>query len=252
MMEDIFKKESSNINAVLIQSFSREILNSISSLNIEAVILDMQHGFWSLGELELFMTRCGVNSNNNIVPLVRTPIQPSISTIGSILDSGAWGIIIPFVENIIELKNIKKWVYYPPYGIRSLSRSSGLINTGLNLKEYIEWSAQNISVIAIVETPKGLENLKEILKEADGVLFGIRDLCLITGKNQVVLLEEIKAILKGIPNFKKRKIGYMGLDRAYVRESHSTFNIMGSIRDILIDSINISVNKLKGMNNDDN
>ncbi|MFF2154420.1 aldolase/citrate lyase family protein [Paenibacillus chitinolyticus] len=241
MIKNSFQHEDITINGVLVQSSSKDVLNAVCYADLECVILDMQHGFWSLNELESFMTRCGINSANKIAPFVRTPINPSISTIGSIMDAGAWGLVIPFVETAEELEEIRKWSMYPPTGVRSLARCSGLVNTGLNIEDYISWTKHNTIIIAIVETPKGLDNLKQIIEQSDGVLFGIRDLCLITGNTQIRMIEEIEVILDDITEPNEVRFGFLGVTLNYLKRNRPTFNIIGSIRDLLINSINTTV-----------
>ncbi len=143
------------------QISSSDIAEILSSDIYEWIVLDLEHGSFSLNELPNIFRAIELNEK---VPFVRMK-DSKCHDIGPILDSGAQGIIIPKVENKDDLEAIIKKTKYPPYGERGVGFSRSNL-FGKNFKKMIE-EKQHPLIIPMIETKKGVENLDEILKIKD-------------------------------------------------------------------------------------
>lgn len=227
---------------IWIQSPSKDVAQVIrKTSHLNWVAIDMQHGYWTLSEVEEFTSKCGIYSESRIIPFVRTGLNPGAANINEVLDAGAWGIIVPCVDNTEKVVQIKKWSLFPPHGIRSVSRCFGLLNTGLQFEQYLEWSRQNIKIISMIETEEGLNNIDQIARLSDGVMFGIKDLSLCLSMNSQRTLELVLEIIKG--KIQVFNFGFVGIPDHEVEYIEPFYRSLGTIRDLLEDSITAKFKK---------
>ena len=139
----------------------------------DAIVIDLQHGLWERKELE---------SAIGLVPpeipvLVRTAENTAFA-IGTALDAGAEGVVVPLVETAKQARKAVAAAKYPPHGIRS---GGGVRPLG-DFVSYVE-GAHKIVVIVMIETAKGVENAAEIAatEGVDMVFIGTGDLSLSIG-----------------------------------------------------------------------
>jgi 4-hydroxy-2-oxoheptanedioate aldolase len=97
-----------------------------------------------------------------------------------VLDAGAYGVIVPMVNNRAEAEKAVEACRYPPQG----GRSFGPIRAGLYAGAgYADEANQEIACVAMIETAEALENLDEIMSTPglDGVYIGPSDLAYAIG-----------------------------------------------------------------------
>ena len=140
----------------------------------DAIVFDLQHGLWTRPTLEaaIGMTR------DKAVPVVRTQ-DDSYFGIGSALDSGALGIIVPVVESAEQAARIVQAAKYPPIG----KRSSGGIRSVIDAKAMVPKTNDAIFVAAMIETDIGVANAAAIaaVPGIDMLFIGPFDLSLSLG-----------------------------------------------------------------------
>ena len=94
------------------------------------------------------------------------------------MDLGAQTILAPMVETGEQAAEVVSATRYPPQGIRgvgsALARASGFNR----MPQYLQTANDEICVLIQIETPKGVENLDDILatEGVDGVFIGPSDL----------------------------------------------------------------------------
>jgi len=110
--------------------------------------------------------------------IVRVPSN-NAAFIGQALDAGAAGVIVPLVNNAEEAAAAARAVRYPPHGMRSY----GPMRSALRIGPVPADADATVLCLAMIETPEGLENVKEIcaVPGIDGVYIGPSDLCLAVG-----------------------------------------------------------------------
>jgi 2-keto-3-deoxy-L-rhamnonate aldolase RhmA len=101
------------------------------------------------------------------------------SAVQRYLDYGASGIQVPHVESAQELRDLVRWIRYPPAGERS--QVFGLGNTGfrhVDFNAHVAHANEHTLLIPMIETRRGVEEVETILAAggADVVFLGTGDL----------------------------------------------------------------------------
>lgn len=98
------------------------------------------------------------------------------------LDSGADGVLIPYVNNAKELEEAVSCCYYPTQGTRSVYTPQQCMNAE-GLLGYVPNSNKNVIVAFQVETADCIKNINEIMavKGIDIAFLGQNDLCMSMG-----------------------------------------------------------------------
>jgi 4-hydroxy-2-oxoheptanedioate aldolase len=144
--------------------------------DFDSVTVDVQHGMIHFTEaLGMFQAI----STTDTTPLARCPWnEPGI--LMKLLDAGAYGIICPMINTREECEAFVGACHYPPEGFRSLSAVRAGIYGG---PDYRQKANETILTIAMIETRKALDNLKEIVSVSglDAVFIGPNDLAFSMG-----------------------------------------------------------------------
>ncbi len=149
---------------------------AISHLGFDWVCVDMQHGLIDYTDL---VTMLPAISTTDTTPLVRVPWNEPYE-IMKVLDAGAYGVIVPMVNNREEALRAVQACRYPPLGNRSFGPIRGALYGG---KGYAQEANNQLACIAMIETKEGTDNLEEIVttEGLDGIYIGPADLALSMG-----------------------------------------------------------------------
>jgi 4-hydroxy-2-oxoheptanedioate aldolase len=154
-------------------SFSAELM---ASQGWDVVTIDTQHGV--IGYSEMLQMLQAI-STTDATPLVRVSWnQPG--EIMRALDSGAYGIICPMINDAAECAAFVQACRYPPDGFRSSGPTRAAIYGGA---DYLAKANGEMLAFAMVETAAGLANVEAIVAThgLDGVYIGPSDLSLSLG-----------------------------------------------------------------------
>ncbi|MBT3315171.1 MAG: 2,4-dihydroxyhept-2-ene-1,7-dioic acid aldolase [Anaerolineae bacterium] len=155
----------------LASPFTAEIF---SSAGFDWLMLDMEH---APGDILTLVSQVHAMKGTDTVPLVRTPWNDFVA-IKKILDAGAQGVLIPYVNNKEEAELAVKTCKYPTEGIRGVAGSPRAAGYGMNIGNYLQRANEEIFIMIAVETPEAVKNLDEILEVEglDGIFIGPMDL----------------------------------------------------------------------------
>jgi 4-hydroxy-2-oxoheptanedioate aldolase len=133
--------------------------------------LDLQHGLYGIDRCIAMLQAMTAAPASAIVRL------PSLDAalIGKVLDAGAHGVMLPDVETGEEAANFVAACRYRPKGVRSVGAfRAQLVHGG----DYGSQADDKIVRLAMVETVKGMDNVKSIAatEGLHGVFFGPADL----------------------------------------------------------------------------
>ena len=119
----------------------------------------------------------------NIAPYVRVG-ENNERIIKRVLDAGATGIIVPFVNSKEDAEKAVMSVKYPPWGRRGVNSLSRAHDYGFGFDKYARNANQKTKIIAQVEHIDAINNLEEILsvEGIDGSIIGPYDLSGSMGK----------------------------------------------------------------------
>lgn len=139
----------------------------------DAIVIDQQHGLWERREIE-----AAIGLAPSDVPVLVRVAENSVLAIGSALDAGAEGVIVPLIESAEAAAQAIAFCRYPPRGIRS----AGGVRPLRDFAAYVEGAA-SIATILMIETRAGLAQAAAIaaVEGVDMVFIGAGDLALSLG-----------------------------------------------------------------------
>ena len=152
------------------------IAETLSGLGFDWVCIDLQHGLLDYKDLTAMLPAV---SASDATPLVRVPWNEPYEIMKA-LDAGAYGVIVPMVNNRAEAEQAVAACRYPPQGNRSFGPIRAALYGG---RGYAMQANGEIACIAMIETAEGIENVAEIVAVPglDGVYIGPSDLALSLG-----------------------------------------------------------------------
>ena len=138
---------------------SPSLAEQVAYLGFDFTWLDWQHGQWSEHTLNDALARFLAAPST---PLVRVKGQEP-GTINRVLDMGAMGVVVPYVQDAEQARAAVRAAYYPPMGIRS----GGGVRLGLigdSAQDYFERANDEILLGVMVETEVAIANVEEIMR----------------------------------------------------------------------------------------
>lgn len=140
----------------------------------DAIVLDLQHGLWERREMEAAIGACPPE-----VAVLARVAENTPFAIGSALDAGCEGVIVPLVESAEEAARAVRAARYPPEG----ERSGGGVRPLSDFVPYVDAMRRKTVVIVMIETAAGHRNAAAIAatEGVDMVFIGTGDLALSIG-----------------------------------------------------------------------
>lgn len=154
-------------------SYTAELM---ASIGFDWICIDQQHGLIDYSDLKVMLPAL---SSSDTTPIVRvawnTPAE-----IMKVLDAGAYGVIVPMINNKEEAMAAVSACRYLPEGSRSFGPIRAALYAG---KGYASEANQQIACIVMIETQEAINKLEEIITTpgVDGVYIGPADLALALG-----------------------------------------------------------------------
>ena len=144
---------------------------SMAHIGFDWLCIDMQHGLLDYQDVKVMLPAI---STTQTIPLVRVPWNEPYE-IMKVLDAGAYGVIVPLINNRQEAEKAVAACRYPPEGIRSFGPVRAAMYGG---KNYAGEANNEIACIAMIETAEGIEKMDEIAttKGLDAIYIGPSDL----------------------------------------------------------------------------
>ena len=153
--------------------FSAEVM---ARLGFDALCIDLQHG---TSEMNSVLPMLQAVSQTDTTPVVRVAWNEPAAIMRA-LDLGAYGIIVPLVNNAAEAAMAVAACRYPPVGMRSSGPVRAVQYGGA---DYQSKANDEIVIMAMIETKEGIENLDAICATPglDAVYIGPADLSFALG-----------------------------------------------------------------------
>lgn len=179
--EEIFRNkvkrllgEKKKLSAAWLQAASPITAEIMAKAGFDILMVDMEHG---PGEIMELISQLQAISRYDVVPFVRAPWNDFV-TIKRILDAGAHGILVPYVNSSKEAARAVSACKYPLEGIRGIAPSPRAGGYGMNKRDYLEYANEQLDVLAAVETKEGVDHIEEIVNTngLDGIFIGPMDL----------------------------------------------------------------------------
>jgi len=163
-------KEGKTAIGIWISIGHPDVTEILSRVGFDFFMIDTEHGPLSIETVQtLMMTMNG----SDTVPFVRVANNDPV-LIKRALDIGAYGLLIPLVNNKQEAINAVRNCKYPPEGIRGIApRRAARFDP-----DYLKTANDEIMIIVQIETAEAVKNIDEILtvEGIDSVFIGPSDL----------------------------------------------------------------------------
>jgi 2-keto-3-deoxy-L-rhamnonate aldolase RhmA len=167
------------------------MLEILGACNLDAALIDMEHASCTIETVQNMIVAAELGG---VAPLVRPPgIDPGLIT--RLLDAGAAGIVFPLVEDRAAAEKAVASTRFAPRGLRGWGgphvrrarwqgtpavhslRQRTADERGVSSAAFVQKSEDDVSVVVLVETPRGVDNIQEIaeVEGIDAVIFGWGD-----------------------------------------------------------------------------
>jgi 4-hydroxy-2-oxoheptanedioate aldolase len=144
----------------------------LAQLGFDWLVIDQEHGAI---DATLTQSLLQAISTTETVPLVRVP-ENGVDWIKRALDAGAYGLVVPMVNDRADAEAAVRATRYPPLGARSIGGSRTRLYGG---PDYVEHANEEILLMVQIEHITAVGNAREILSVPgiDGYFIGPGDLC---------------------------------------------------------------------------
>jgi 2-keto-3-deoxy-L-rhamnonate aldolase RhmA/quercetin dioxygenase-like cupin family protein len=151
---------------------SASISEMAVALGLDWIVVDAEHGHLDWKDI-LDHIRAAVRSDT--VVLVRVA-ELNSGLIKRVLDIGADGVVVPWIETAEQLKQAVAFANYPPQGLRGIGAERATA-WGQCLIQHTQEANENVLVVPIIETVTAGRNIKELsqVKGVDLFFFGPAD-----------------------------------------------------------------------------
>lgn len=146
------------LGAMMFEFFTPAVPSLLVQAGCEYVIYDMEHTGTGLETLKTQVSNC---RGLPIAPMVRVP-RGEYHFLARALDIGMQGLMIPMVEDADQAQAVAEATRYPPMGRRGAAFGFAHDNYVTDPAATIARANAETTVIAQIETERGLENVDAI------------------------------------------------------------------------------------------
>lgn len=170
-------KEGKPAVAGWIGSGSSYLAEVMANAGYDAIVIDMQHGAGITVDRAVACLQA--ISTTSAVPMVRVPWNDP-AYIQYVLDAGAYGVVVPLVNNAQDAARAAGACKYPPLGYRSAGPNRARLYGG---PDYLQHANEEVLCFVMIETQEAVDNLEEIARVpgVDGFYIGPSDLAISLG-----------------------------------------------------------------------
>lgn len=130
-------------------------VESLAKLGYDYVVIDLQHGLMSFGDMLAMLQALTMG---DVTPIVRVPDNKA-AIIGRVLDAGAGGVIVPMVNSPEEASRAVSACRYSPLG----ERSFGPLRAGIvHGRGYAAMANDSVLCIPMIETAEAVVQAQAI------------------------------------------------------------------------------------------
>ncbi len=132
-----------------------DVTEWLSQVGFDWLLLDSEHAPTGYETLQRMMQAM---KGSDCVPIVRPQWNDHV-VIKRVLDLGAYGVLVPWVNSKQEAENLVRYCKYPPEGIRGYGpRRAGMFDP-----DYYKTANDELLISIQIETQEALDNIDEIL-----------------------------------------------------------------------------------------
>ena len=160
------------------------------------LLIDLEHGSGSFADLRSMLMAC---RGSTAAPIVRLR-SVDADAVKFVMDSGAAGVMFPFVSTLEVAMRAVQTMKYPPNGTRGVAGIIRATDYGRDWKDYFSTSNQRSLVIVQIETAEAVEAAESMaaLEGVDVLFVGPMDLSVNLGCPGNFTLPHFIAALKRV------------------------------------------------------
>lgn len=196
------------------------------------ILIDHEHG---PGGQDVLLHQLHAAAATPAFPVVRIA-QNETARFKRVLDMGASGVMVPYVNTAAEARAAVAAMRYPPHGVRGVAKFNRGAGFGGDFEEYYAHSHERLLTVMQIETPEAVANIDAIaaVDGADVLFVGPTDLSYNLGIRDQLESAQFTDILRRVSNAAQRhgkSAGILVHNAALVpgmRELGYTFTALGS------------------------
>lgn len=136
-----------------------EVIRTISNSGFDWVLYDTEHGPWSIETVNEMIQQ---TSSCVASPVIRV-VWNDLNAIKRALDTGTYGIIVPWVSSREMAEAAVRYSRYPPEGLRGCAPGRPARAWGVSWKDYLEIANEEILIAVQIEREEAIERVEEIV-----------------------------------------------------------------------------------------
>lgn len=147
---------------------------TVASSGLDWVLFDTEHGPAGIETIDGLV---GAVMGAGALPLIRV-VWNDINAIKKALDTGAYGVVVPWVNTKEEAEKAVAYTRYAPEGLRGCAAGRPASAWGMSPREYTDTANDEILVAVQIETKEAVANIEEIasVEGVDATFVGPSDL----------------------------------------------------------------------------
>ena len=156
-------------------SGSPALVEILGHAGFEWVSLDMEHTPWDFAQIEHLARAANASG---ISPLVRVADNNPI-LIMKALDAGTDGVIVPHINNRVDLERAISATVHPPHGVRGVCSTVRATSYSFDYgKDFFEKVRRDVVVVPLVEEKEAIDGFDDLLAVENVPVYwiGISDL----------------------------------------------------------------------------
>jgi 2-keto-3-deoxy-L-rhamnonate aldolase RhmA len=180
------------------------VMQIMAAAGFDYVLLDLEHSVFGLETMADLIRQARAVG---LCTIVRVP-EIGKSWISKVLDAGADGIMVPYVETVEEVRQIMQYAKYPPMGRRGLGTQIGHTDyLAGGEATVVETKNRETIIVLQIETPTAVKNIAEMIAipGVDYALIGPNDLAVSMGMPGQITSEEVFAQIQKVIDACKAK-----------------------------------------------
>ena len=144
---------------VSISVMNPELIQTISDSGFDWVLYDTEHGPWSIETVNDIIQR---TAGSTASPIIRV-VWNDMNAIKRALDTGTFGIIVPWVSSKEDAERAVLYSKYPPRGLRGFGPGRAAKAWGITWEEYIKIADEEILIAIQIEREEAINRIEEIV-----------------------------------------------------------------------------------------
>lgn len=168
----------------------------MANAGFDWLVIDMEHGPVSMSDAQRMIAAIRTTET---IPLVRVAWNES-ALIQTVLDIGAFGLVVPMVSTRAQAQQVVRDACYPPLGERSRGGVRARLAFKTDAATYGRRANDEILVMVQIETTEAVDNAAEIasVDGIDGLFVGPNDLASSIGQWPLVWDGQAPALVEAI------------------------------------------------------